>query len=68
MKKKSALKLLFCFLFISRVCFTFALDPDKTIGQYVHDAWPAGDDLPQATITAAVQTWDGYPGRGSPVV
>ncbi|MDQ1353511.1 MAG: hypothetical protein QG657_3817, partial [Acidobacteriota bacterium] len=60
MKKRSLLKLLLCFLLISPVSHTFALDPNKTIGQYVHDVWLAGDDLPQATITAAVQTRDGY--------
>ncbi len=60
MKKKSALKLLLCFMLISRVCYSFALDPNKALYQYLHAAWLAGEGLPQASINAVIQTRDGY--------
>jgi signal transduction histidine kinase/DNA-binding response OmpR family regulator len=38
-----------------------ALDPNKPIGQYVHDSWDVGNSgLPQTTIQAIIQTRDGY--------
>jgi diguanylate cyclase (GGDEF)-like protein len=37
-----------------------ALDPAKAMTQYVHEVWGTGDGLPQNTITAIVQTRDGY--------
>ena len=37
-----------------------ALDPDRAITQYVHDAWQTEQGLPQNTVQAVVQTRDGY--------
>ncbi len=37
-----------------------ALDPGKAITQYMHDAWQTEQGLPQNTVTAIVQTPDGY--------
>jgi ligand-binding sensor domain-containing protein len=37
-----------------------ALDPRKAITQYVHDVWQTKDGLPQSSITAIIQTRDGY--------
>ncbi len=37
-----------------------ALDPAKTIPQYVHKHWNNLDGLPQNTITSIAQTADGY--------
>lgn len=36
----------------------FALDPNKTLTQYVHEVWQ--DELPQNTIHSITQTKDGY--------
>lgn len=36
------------------------LDPRKSITQYSHDVWQAEDGLPQNSVAAIVQTWDGY--------
>src|SRR5215475_5306396 len=38
----------------------FALDPDRTLTQYVHRIWQLPQGLPDATITSIVQTDDGY--------
>jgi len=38
----------------------FALDPQKTISQYIVHSWTSEDGLPQNTVTAVVQTADGY--------
>jgi signal transduction histidine kinase/ligand-binding sensor domain-containing protein/DNA-binding response OmpR family regulator len=37
-----------------------ALDPSRTIAQYVHRSWDAADGLPQNSVTAIVQADDGY--------
>ena len=37
-----------------------ALDPLKTIGQYVHRSWETDDGLPQNSIIGIVQADDGY--------
>jgi diguanylate cyclase (GGDEF)-like protein len=37
-----------------------ALDPAKSITQFIHSVWQARDGLPQNTITAIAQTPDGY--------
>ena len=37
-----------------------ALDPLKTIGQYVHRSWQTDDGLPQNSIIGIVQANDGY--------
>ena len=36
------------------------LDPSKVPTQYVHEAWQNEQGLPQSTVTAIVQTRDGY--------
>ncbi len=53
---------IFSFLYGVLVCSqaVFALDPNKAITQYIHDAWEVGDALSQNTIQAIVQTRDGY--------
>jgi signal transduction histidine kinase/CheY-like chemotaxis protein/ligand-binding sensor domain-containing protein len=38
----------------------YALDPAKAISQYVHLVWDSDDGLPQNSVTAIVQTRDGY--------
>ncbi len=38
----------------------YALDPSKAISQYVHLVWDSDDGLPQNSVTAVVQTRDGY--------
>jgi ligand-binding sensor domain-containing protein len=40
--------------------FAAALDPAKQIAQYVHLAWDSERGLPQNSVTAVVQTADGY--------
>ena len=38
----------------------FALNPKKTLTQYVHDVWTVEDGLPQNSILCITQTRDGY--------
>src|ERR1041385_5712516 len=38
----------------------YALDPSRTLSQYVHRIWQVQQGLPQASIYAIVQTHDGY--------
>ncbi|HYB95243.1 MAG TPA: two-component regulator propeller domain-containing protein [Vicinamibacterales bacterium] len=38
----------------------YALDPAKAISQYVHLVWDSDDGLPQNSVSAVVQTHDGY--------
>jgi hypothetical protein len=38
----------------------FALDPNRTLTQYVHRIWQLPQGLPDATITSILQTHDGY--------
>ena len=37
-----------------------ALDPEKAVTQYMHEVWQTEQGLPQNTVTAIVQTPDGY--------
>lgn len=37
-----------------------ALDPAKTLNQYVHDVWDSDDGLPQISVQTITQTPDGY--------
>lgn len=37
-----------------------ALEPQKPVTQYVHDAWRTEDGLPQNSVLAIAQTPDGY--------
>jgi ligand-binding sensor domain-containing protein/signal transduction histidine kinase len=52
-------KIIFCFFALIPV-FCFALNPDRTITQYVYRTWDMDDGLPSTTIYAIVQTRDGY--------
>src|SRR6478672_3506496 len=38
----------------------YALDPSRTLTQYVHRIWQVQQGLPQASIYAILQTRDGY--------
>jgi len=38
----------------------YALDPSRTLSQYVHRIWQVQQGLPQASIYAILQTRDGY--------
>src|SRR5688500_8581709 len=48
------------------ICFAIAsapalaLDPSKSIGQYVRRAWQTQDGLPQSSVTGITQSADGY--------
>ncbi len=45
------------------VCFSVsasALDPTRTVSQYLHDSWGTERGLPGGSITAIAQTSDGY--------
>lgn len=37
-----------------------ALDPQKSIGQYIHNSWQTEQGLPQNSVHGIVQTRDGY--------
>ena len=37
-----------------------ALDPDRLVTQYVHQAWGVEDGLPQSTVQAVLQSHEGY--------
>jgi ligand-binding sensor domain-containing protein len=44
-------------------CFAvsaFAVDPTRTVSQYLHDSWGTERGLPGGSITAIAQTSDGY--------
>ena len=48
---------------LAGVCFAvsaFALDPTRTVSQYLHDSWGTERGFPGGTITAIAQTSDGY--------
>src|SRR5688572_17692438 len=38
----------------------YALDPTKAISQYVHALWDSDKGLPQNSVSAVIQTRDGY--------
>jgi ligand-binding sensor domain-containing protein/signal transduction histidine kinase len=45
------------------VCFAglaFAIDPNRTLSQYVHDSWGVDKGFPNETISSIAQTRDGY--------
>src|SRR5437762_9397199 len=44
----------------------YALDPGRTLTQYVHRIWQVQHGLPQAWIDSIVQTRDGYPWACTP--
>ena len=37
-----------------------ALDPNKSIGQFIHHAWQTEDGLPDSLVTSIIQTHEGY--------
>ena len=39
---------------------SFALDPHKSVTQYVHNVWTTNEGLPQDTVNAVTQDGDGY--------
>lgn len=41
-------------------CHLRALDPQKTVGQYLEDQWEIADGIPSNTVLAINQTPDGY--------
>ena len=41
-------------------CQIFGLDPSMPLSQYGHDVWTSDSGLPQNSITAILQTRDGY--------
>jgi PAS domain S-box-containing protein len=48
---------------LAGVCFSVsaaALDPTRTVSQYLHDSWGTERGLPGGSITAIAQTSDGY--------
>jgi ligand-binding sensor domain-containing protein/signal transduction histidine kinase len=51
---------LFLFIFLLLSTFSFSLDTDKKIAQYILDTWNIQDGLPQNTVSAVLQTHDGY--------
>src|SRR5688572_2462029 len=42
------------------VATTPALDPNRTLKEFGHQAWTTENGLPQNTVQAIVQTQDGY--------
>jgi len=38
----------------------FAIDPNRTLSQYVHDSWGVDRGFPNETISSIAQTHDGY--------
>ncbi len=60
--KKIAISILVGFLVV-HICIvqsSFALDPYKTIAQYIHTNWQTEDGLPQNAVQCILQTRDGY--------
>src|SRR5271163_606273 len=48
---------------LAGVCFAVsasALDPARSVSQYLHDSWGTEGGLPDGSITAVAQTSDGY--------
>ena len=54
---RGLLALAFCLAASQRLC---ALEPQKQIGQYVHDIWTAERGLPGEAVHQILQTKDGY--------
>jgi signal transduction histidine kinase/ligand-binding sensor domain-containing protein/DNA-binding response OmpR family regulator len=47
-------------LFVLASANAYALDPNKATSQYVHAIWNSENGLPQNSVTAIVETRDGY--------
>lgn len=60
MKKKILRYILSGLLLLGQVSVLNGLDPHKAIDLYVHRAWDSEEGLPQNTVTAVLQTGDGY--------
>ncbi|MEJ7578247.1 MAG: two-component regulator propeller domain-containing protein [Pyrinomonadaceae bacterium] len=56
---------LLCLAFLCLAHPASALDPGKTITQYMHDVWTTEEGLPQNSVVAITQTRDGYLWFGS---
>ncbi len=52
-------------LVLASLSIALALDPTRTLTQYVHRVWQNQQGLPQGTIYSIVQTHDGYLWLGS---
>jgi signal transduction histidine kinase len=53
----------FAFLVLAAVCFTcpaHAIDPNRSIAQYMRERWGADRGFPGGSVTALTQTKDGY--------
>ncbi|MGZ5489025.1 MAG: ligand-binding sensor domain-containing protein, partial [Candidatus Aminicenantales bacterium] len=59
-KNHSCLKLLFVIFLFIQANVSLALDPKKAITQYTHNVWQTDAGLPQNSISAVVQSLDGY--------
>ena len=55
-----ALVVMFVLVFVALSAHAFALDPSRTLTQYVQRIWQLQNGLPQAWISSIVQTRDGY--------
>jgi PAS domain S-box-containing protein len=60
--KKSCLflKIVVFLVLIAQVICNWAIDPTKSITQYVHDVWKSEQGLPQNSIEAIIQSRQGY--------
>ena len=54
------LKITVFFVLIVQTLCNWAIDPTKSINQYVHDVWKTEQGLPQNTIEAIIQSRQGY--------
>jgi PAS domain S-box-containing protein len=50
----------FIFALIAPAAWAWAIDPSKSINQFVHDVWKVEDGLPQNSIQAIIQSRQGY--------
>lgn len=48
------------FVLISQVTWNWAVDPTKSITQYIHDVWKTEQGLPQDSVQAIIQSRQGY--------
>ncbi|MCP5047435.1 MAG: response regulator [bacterium] len=49
-----------CLFLVSQACLIVAVDPAKTLSQYIYSIWDSEDGLPQISIYDIAQTGDGY--------
>ncbi len=48
------------FVLIAQVMLNWAIDPTKSISQYIHDVWKTEQGLPQNSLQAIIQSRQGY--------